>query len=120
MENENGSDDVIQNQNLLDVLTYIPGLRRSARVTALIPPERWENINVSLIPNTFLSEFGNDTDVPFAYEEIVTCAQRSKCNAAMQEEAESLESMEVWKLSTLPTGRNTIKTKWEYYVKYNT
>jgi hypothetical protein len=58
-----------------------------------------------------------DIEEPASFKEATTNPQASFWMEAMEEEMESLNKNETWKLTTLPVGRQPIQNRWVYKLK---
>lgn len=110
-----------------------PMLRRSGRIPK-IPGNWWQANPAGSIPEgsyhacliskvkycLAVGDDGTKHDLePQTFKEAKTSKQKSKWEAAMDEEMASLLSNNVWELVELPKGRSTITCKWVYKIKYN-
>lgn len=111
-------NDSVSNQGIgdSDNLTYYPNLRRSARRTAGVPPERFEQSNICLLTEIILSI--DALDAPCSYEEATNSAEKQHWMRSMSEEFQALKDKKVWSLVPLPNNRKAIGTRWVYDVKY--
>ena len=66
--------------------------------------------------------FGNRVSVaisnePTTFDEATSCPEKAKWTEAMNKEMQSLKDNDVWELTTLPSGKKTVGSKWVYKVK---
>ena len=63
--------------------------------------------------------FGNRVSVaisnePTTFDEATSCPEKAKWTEAMNKEMQSLKDNDVWELTTLPSGKKTVGSKWVY------
>lgn len=105
----------IEESDSIDDLTYHPGIRRTTRRTAGVPPERYGSDVVCLVTDSTLN--ADNVNVPVSYNAALNCGQSMAWWRAMEDEMAALSKNETWTLVPLPMGRKPIKTKWVYDIK---
>ena len=56
---------------------------------------------------------------PATYKEAISAPDADQWELTMKEELRSLEEHGTWKLVDLPAGRQPVKCKWVYRLKFN-
>ncbi|KAE8732040.1 F-box/kelch-repeat protein [Hibiscus syriacus] len=59
-----------------------------------------------------------DDDIPITYQEAIQSLESDKWKSAMDEEMQSLQKNDTWKLAQLPKGKRAIGCKWVFVKKY--
>ncbi|KAE8682936.1 ABC transporter G family member 13 [Hibiscus syriacus] len=59
-----------------------------------------------------------DDDIPITYQEAIQSLESDKWKSAMDEEMQSLQKNNTWKLTQLPKGKRAIGCKWIFEKKY--
>ena len=54
---------------------------------------------------------------PTTFVEATSCPEKAKWSEAMIKEMQSLKDNDVWELTTLPSRKKTVGSKWVYKVK---
>ena len=81
------------------------------------PPVRWAE--ESLTEAYAHVALAQDLEESTSYQDAIDSPHTTDWKKAMEEEITSLDTNETWILSTLPSGRVPIKSKWVYKIKYN-
>lgn len=104
------TDNTADDSGDQEAVTYVPGARRSSRVTK--QPERF---SAMLIQQCLLS---NAVD-PLTVEEALKSADSAEWTKAMNEELEMISRLGTWSPAFLPKGKRAVKTKWVFNRKHN-
>ncbi|CAB0000708.1 unnamed protein product, partial [Nesidiocoris tenuis] len=119
VENENDLSDtnfipnleeseITENETRRDDETPAPALRRSSRIKKL--PEKLKDYDL---------DFESDESAFLTYEEAVSCEDKEKWIAAMQDEKDSLAKNETWTLvdPSEANGRKILTSRWVLRIK---
>lgn len=83
-------------------------------------PRKYASVNKGVPPKRLIEIMALDTEdefEPSSYNDAVTCANKSKWIAAMNDEMSSLCENQTWELVDLPEGCKGIGSKWTFKIK---
>ncbi|KAE8718014.1 putative LRR receptor-like serine/threonine-protein kinase [Hibiscus syriacus] len=116
---EESEDEEVQTQELLETPEPLAVTRPTREICI---PARFVDMVVYALPVV-------DDDIPITYQEAIQSLESDKWKSAMDEEMQSLQKNNTWKLAQLPKGKRAIGCKWVFakkdgshskkYVRYN-
>ena len=98
-------EDTTPDEADVEPVTYVPGVRRSRRVTK--QPERFDAM---LVHQCMVSSAAD----PLTVEEALASTEGAEWRAAMDEELDMIEKLKFWSPILLPKGKKVVRIKWVF------